>query len=61
MIPGDDLEKFGHLSIRLWPPEKLPASLVLDFSIKTQPDEKVIPKEMNVIRNRRDDTILDPG
>lgn len=30
MIPGDDVESNGRLTLKIWPPNKIPETLVLD-------------------------------
>ena len=34
IIPGDDIEKNGRLSLKIWPPEKLPESLLMDLDCR---------------------------
>lgn len=31
VIPADDIEKSARLSLKIWPPELLPESLVVDL------------------------------
>ena len=37
VIPGDDLEKNGRLTLKIWPPEQLPESLVMDLDCQPKP------------------------
>ena len=34
VIPGDDIEKNGRLTLKIWPPEKLPESLLMDLDCR---------------------------
>ena len=37
VIPAEDIEKNGRLNLKIWPPEKLPESLLLDLDCRPKP------------------------
>ena len=39
IIPGDDIEKNGRLTLKIWPPEHLPESLVVDLDCQPKPQK----------------------
>jgi len=51
-IPYDDIEKNGRLSLKIWPPHKLPEYLLFDLDSRTRP--KIAPKTKSIEKNNRD-------
>lgn len=39
IIPAKDCERSGRLSLKMWPPEKLPESLVVELDCRPKPKE----------------------
>jgi hypothetical protein len=37
VIPADDLEKSGRITLKIWPPQKLPEALVVDLDCRPRP------------------------
>ena len=40
IIPANDCERNGRLSLKMWPPEKLPESLVVELDCRPKPKEE---------------------
>ena len=39
VIPAEDLDKNGRLTLKIWPPEHLPESLVVDLDCQPKPQK----------------------
>jgi hypothetical protein len=40
IIPHDDIESSKRLSLKIWPPEKLPEALIVDLDCRPNPVEE---------------------
>ena len=49
IIPVDDLETNGRLTLKIWPAEQIPESLLLDLDCRPKP--KLAPSLLNVLRD----------
>ena len=43
VIPADDIDKNGRLTLKIWPPEHLPESLVVDLDCQPKPKNQSSP------------------
>lgn len=49
IIPAEDIKENGRLTLKIWPPEKLPESLLLDLDCRPKP--KIQPSALlNVLK-----------
>ena len=48
VIPADDIDKNGRLTLKIWPPEHLPESLVVDLDCQPKPKVSSSPVVGNV-------------
>ena len=47
VIPADDIDKSGRLTLKIWPPEHLPESLVVDLDCQPKPKTIASPLRGN--------------